>query len=407
MHVLLLSQHYAPEVTAARFRVEAFAQAFAREGHRVSVVCPVPNHPAGVIEAGFRGRALTRRDLDGVEVNYVWVRTTPVKTTRERLAYYASYAAAAVPVAVGLRPDVLLASSPPLSVGAAAMLAARTLRRPWILDVRDLWPEAAVTIGELSEGSRAVRLAERLERRLYRSADRILTVTAPFVRSIGELATDPSRIELVANGTTRSWVEAGERAADRAALNLPEDEFIWTYAGNLGPSRRLDLAIEAAAELGPRFRLLIIGSGGAVEALERQAEQTASANVEFRPLMSAEDAARHMRASDALYVPQQPGLGDFVPSKLYDCWAVCRPAIVAAEGETLRLAVDADAGLGISPESIEELVEAVSALAADAVLCERLAINGKAMALEYLRESQASRVVSIAAELAGRRSRSR
>src|SRR5687768_15728959 len=120
MRVLLIAQHYPPEVTAGAFRIRSFAEGLLRRGHSVTVICPVPNHPRGVIAPGYRRRAWLRREVGGVDVLYVWVHTRPEKTTASRLAYYASFAAAAGAAGAAVRrPDIVLASSPPLSVGAA------------------------------------------------------------------------------------------------------------------------------------------------------------------------------------------------------------------------------------------------------------------------------------------------
>jgi hypothetical protein len=150
MRVLVLSQHFTPEVTAARFRIEPFVEALRSSGHDVEVVCAVPNHPEGVIHPPFRGRALVRKRAPGLEVAYVWVRVTPEKTMRTRLEFYGSYAAMATAVgAVARRPDVVLASSPPLTVGLAGASVAARQRVPGVLAVRDLWPKAAVVLGEV------------------------------------------------------------------------------------------------------------------------------------------------------------------------------------------------------------------------------------------------------------------
>src|SRR5690348_13869337 len=95
MRVLFLSQHFAPEITAARARVEAFASGLSQLGHEVEVITAVPNHPAGVVHEGYGGRFRDRRDHDGYRVTYVWVRTNPVKTTKTRLLLYGTYAASA------------------------------------------------------------------------------------------------------------------------------------------------------------------------------------------------------------------------------------------------------------------------------------------------------------------------
>ncbi len=393
MRVQIYTQHYSPEVTAARYRVEAFAQGFLRRGHEVEVVCPVPNHPFGVVAEGYRDRSLLRREVEGVHVAYLRVATSPAKTTRNRLAYYGSYAAAATAYGtVAARPDLIIASSPPLPVAAAAAAVAAVRRVPWIFDVRDLWPLAAKLIGELTD-PRALRWAERLERALYGRADRVVTVTRPFAATIAATA-GAEKVELIPNGTTGEWLAVGETEADRGELGLPEDRFVWTYAGNLGPSRRLDIALDAAESLGDDYQLLIIGDGGMRTELAERAGVSGRASLPG--LMPAEVTARYLRASDALFVPQQASLGDFVPSKLYDCAAVGRPLIVAADGETRRLAEEAEVAIAVEPGDAGQIAAAVRELRQDPGLGRRLASNGRLFAADYLRERQADRLVDLA-----------
>ena len=183
MRVLIFTQYFTPEIGATQTRLHTFAAGLAERGHEVEVICEAPNHPQGVVRPGYGGKLVDRRRLDGFRVSYVWVSTHPVKTTRNRLAFYGSYTAGAALVGSAMRrPNVIFASSPPLPVGVAAAAAAIRHRVPWVLDVRDLWPEAAVALGELSN-PRLLRLAEHLERWLYRRAAAVTAVTQGGVRS--------------------------------------------------------------------------------------------------------------------------------------------------------------------------------------------------------------------------------
>jgi colanic acid biosynthesis glycosyl transferase WcaI len=395
MRVLVFSQHFAPEVTAARYRIEEFTRALVGRGHEVDVVCAVPNHPEGIVRPEYRGRMVVRRRVAGARTSYVWVWTSRRKSLPTRLAYYGSYAAMATAVgALSARPDVILASSPPLSVGAAGAVAARRHRVPWVLDVRDLWPQAAVALGEL-ENPHALRLAERLEEGLYESAAAIVTVTEPFREHIAARASEARKIELIPNGTTAVWLDAAEQDIDRASLGLPEDRFIWAYAGNVGLSYGLESAIDAAGLLDDGFQLLIIGEGPMRSRLMERAAALPAGRVAFRDLMPSENAARHLRAADALLVPHKRILDKVVTSKLFDCCAVGRPVIVAAEGEMRRLAAEADAALGVAAEDPKALAAAVRRLREDPELRARLSERGRAFAAGYLRERQANRLVDL------------
>jgi glycosyltransferase involved in cell wall biosynthesis len=401
MRVLILSQHFSPEVTAARFRIEPFVVALVGRGHDVEVICAVPNHPEGIVHPGYRGRAILREQIHGAEVKYVWVRAAETKTLRTRLESYGSYAGMALAVgAVAKRPDVILASSPPLSVGLAGAMLATRHRVPWVLDVRDLWPKAAVVLGELT-GERAIAAAERLERWLYRKADMTTTVTEPFRRHIADLSPPGSRIEVLLNGTTRAWLERGDRSPDRRSLGLPDDRFIWAYAGNLGLYHGLDTAMDAAELLGDGFQLLLIGHGPLRAELERRAAELPAGSVRLEGLMSPDDAGAHLRAADALLVALRASLTDVISSKLFDYCAMRRPVIVAADGETRRLAEGA--ALIAPPENPQALADAVRTLRDDPELARKLAERAGDLARKHLREAQAERLVDLLEEVSSRR----
>lgn len=395
MRILIVSQHFSPEITAARFRMESLSRAATAAGHDVHVVCAVPNHPEGRIHDDYAGRFIARKRRGRLRVDYVWLSTSPVKSFRSRLVNYASFAATATLAgAFARRPDVVLATSPPLSVGAVGAVLARRHRAPWVMDVRDLWPKAAVVLGELGD-PRAIRAAESLERWLYADADAIVTVTESFRGQIRAVAPPDQTIELVYNGTTRDWLDWGAQRADRRTLGLDPDRFILAYAGNLGLYHSLEAGIDAMGLLDDRYRLLLIGHGPLRDALGQRAAALPAGRVEFAGLMTPRSAAAHLGAADALLVSLDSSLTDVLSSKLFDYCATGRPVIVAAEGETRRVVEAAGAALTVPPESPEELAAAVRRLRDDAALRERLSTRGRALAAEFLRERQSEMMVSV------------
>lgn len=404
MKVLIVSQYFDPEVTAASLRLGTFADGLAAAGHEVEVLCEVPNHPAGVIEPHYRRRVAVRRQMDGYRVTHVWVWARPSKGFRTRLASYGSYAAMASLLGSAMgRPDVILASSPPLPVGLVGALLAARHRVPWVLDVRDLWPEVAVALGELHEGA-ALSAATSLERLLYRSADAITVTTKPFRDYISERGAR-GRIEVVPNGTTRAWLAVGCTEPDREAAELPTDRFVWTYAGNLGIAQGLEAAVAAARLLGDGFQLHMVGDGAAREQLRELAGSGPPDEVVFRDAVEPERAAQLMRASDALLVSlaDRPALDRCVPGKLYHCCAVRRPVVVAAAGETRSQAERAGAALTVTPGNAEGLARAVRSLRDDASLSARLVEGGERLAAANLREDGVERLAALLAHVAGER----
>jgi colanic acid biosynthesis glycosyl transferase WcaI len=402
MRVLLVSQYFHPEMTAASLRLRPLAAGLAQRGHDVVVICEVPNHPQGIVHPGYARRPIVWRELDGMSAGYVWAYATTSKAARSRLVTYVTYAASATLLGSVLkRPDVIFASSPPLSVGAVGALLAKRYRVPWVLDVRDLWPTAVVALGELS-GRFAPRFGTWLERTLYRDADAITTVTEPFVDHVASLSSR-EKVHLIENGTTRAWLEMGAVDVDRRGLDLPPDCFVWTFAGNVGLSQDLDTALEAAELLGDGYKLLILGDGASRSRLLERAGSLPDGRVEFRHAVPAEEAARFMRASDALLVPlaDEPALGQTIPIKLYDSCAVGRPVIIAAPGEARRLASEQGAGLAVTPGDPQALAEAVRSLAADDRLRDEVTRRAVTFAESRLREEQVGPLERVLESVAG------
>ncbi len=399
MRVLLVSQYFTPEITAAAARMHGFAEGLARRGHEAEVICEVPSHPAGVVAPGYGGHFVEHRAMDGFDVRYVWVRATPSKATRARLLNYASFGvSASLTGAVRPKPDVIVASSPPLPVGNVGATLAFRHRVPWVLDVRDLWPDVALVVGEVKEGP-LVAVVRKMEQRLSRSASAITCTTQTFKAEIEARGGD-GKVTQISNGTTARFLSAGDEEPDRSLIG-DDERFTWTYAGNLGLAQGLDAAVRAAGELGSGFRLLLVGEGPCREQLQSLASEVAPGAVEFRDAIPPAQVAPLMRASDALLVSLDatPGLEGFVPSKLFDCCAVRRPVVVAVAGEAASLAAGADAGLCVPPGNPDELAAAVRRLRDDDTLRDRLGSAARAFAEENSRERGVETLEAVLAEV--------
>jgi glycosyltransferase involved in cell wall biosynthesis len=232
----------------------------------------------------------------------------------------------------------------------------------------------------------------------------ITTPSESSRRHIAEVGGDPAKIHLIPSGTTQDWLDLGEEQVDRVKLGLPNDEFVWTYAGNLGLAQGLETAVRAAAELGRGYRLVVVGDGPVRRELEDLTARVAPDSVVFAGLVSRKTSGHYLRASDALLVSlaSAPGLDYAVPSKLYDCCAIGRPIVVAAAGETSRLARVHGIGLTVEPGKVTELAAAIRRLREESALGTRLVRSARAFAEQNLREDQADRLVEVLASVARR-----
>ena len=149
LRIVVVSQYFPPEVGATQSRMQSFAEYLAARGHEVTVICQFPNHPRGVIPESYRNCLVEDDRSNPYRVLRVWVKANEEKTQKTRMWFYLSYMAMATAVApVAGRADVVFASSPPLFTGVAGYAIATLNAAPLVLDIRDLWPDAAVSLGQ-------------------------------------------------------------------------------------------------------------------------------------------------------------------------------------------------------------------------------------------------------------------
>lgn len=406
MRVLYLSQYFPPENGATQARGWEMARGLVRAGHQVSVVTEVPNHPGGVVQRGYRGRLWRRRREEGVEVLHLWVAASPVKTTARRLAFYGSYAAAATLAGLALRGrfDLLYATSPPLPTGAAALLLSRMRGLPLVFEVRDLWPESAVAVGELTS-PRAIAWATRLEEACYRRARRIVVVTGGIREALLRRGIAAGKVALIPNGANTSLFIFSPETRERMRRELGlAAAFTVLYAGLLGVAQGLDVVVGAAQHLAGRvdIRFVLLGDGPERERLEARLGELRLPNLTLLPEQPRESVPSFLSAADAVVVPLRdaPVFHGAVPSKIFDAWACERAVLIAAAGEGCALVREVGGGLCVPPERPEELARAVVQLAQDPVRCAEMGRRGRQYtAANRSREAQAAGLARLLEEV--------
>jgi glycosyltransferase involved in cell wall biosynthesis len=402
VHILFVTQFFTPEVGATQTRIHEFARACVAAGHRVTVLTELPNHPRGRILPEYQGRVVTHETIDGFTVLRVWVWTSEIKTFWVRLAFYGSFFVLATLRGVLIRGpvDVVFATSPPLPVGLIGWVLARARRARFVLDIRDLWPTAALALGELNRPA-FLRAAERLERFLYRHADRITTVTRGFVRHITAMLPDAKRVEWLPNGTIAAVFRPDRvdpTLRDRLGL---AGQFIVTFAGNHGIGQGLETVLDAAALLRERadVTFCFIGDGPTKADLGTRAKAAKLSNVRFLPGVPLAEVTPYLTMSDALLVSlrRHPVFDTFIPSKLFDFLACARPVILMVNGEAREVLEASGNGVWVTPEDSAGLAKAVLELMERSEE-ERRAMGerGRAYVLDhYSRAVQAERLVRL------------
>lgn len=405
--MLYFTQYYPPEVGATQTRAFEMSRYLAAHGHHVTIVTEVPNHPSGIIPPHYRGRLSERVSESGIDVLRLWVWASPDKTFKSRMRFYLSYMGMAglAGALIKGRYDLVYATSPPLFVGAAGLLTATVRRIPFVFEVRDLWPESAVALGELSN-PRAISAAEVLERLLYRRATRVVAVTRGIYSRLRERGLPESKLALIPNGanTEQFQYDPAGRQAVRAELGL-EGSFVVMYAGIHGIAQGLETLLRAAEVLHdtPRIQFVFIGEGPKKAEMVQLAEKMGRANVQFLPEVPSARMPAYLSAADCTIVPlrDEPVFRGALPSKMFEAWACARPTVLSVSGEAQEVLNDAGAGLAVRPEDPLDMARAIDYLHDRPQEAQQMGERGRNYVLaHYSRQAQAQALETLLESLA-------
>jgi glycosyltransferase involved in cell wall biosynthesis len=396
LDVLYFHQYFATRRRSTGTRSYELARRLVERGHRVTII----SRDTRMLEAGReeppQGHLLAREQVDGIDVLFLNVPYANRYPTPVRLASFSAFTiAAAVAGMLERKPDVVFASSTPLTIGLAGLATARQKRVPFVFEVRDLWPAVPIELGVLRNRP-AVWSAEWLERRLYDSAARIVVLSEGAQQDLERRGIPVEKLALIPNAADLDvfrpdLVDEGFRAA-----NGLEGRFVALYAGSMGPAAGLDQLVDAAQALrGSKVTIVALGDGGERPRLERRARELGHDNLLFLPPVSKEQLAGILGAADislTIFAPY-PILETNSPNKFFDALAAGKPVIVNLDGWLRRLVEENDAGAWVPAGSGDALAATLRLLAAEPDAVARKGKNARALAeREFSRDLMAERL---------------
>lgn len=183
MKILFLTDNFPPEVNAPASRTFGHCKEWVKAGEQVTVITCVPNYPQGKVYDGYKNKLYQKETIDGINVIRVFSYITQNKGVIKRTLDYMSYAFSAFLVGLFQKCDVIIATSPQFFTALAGRRLAFIKRKPWIMEVRDLWPESIKTVGAMKDNM-FIHYFEYQEKRCYKKANRIVAVTDSFKTAI-------------------------------------------------------------------------------------------------------------------------------------------------------------------------------------------------------------------------------
>lgn len=386
--IWIINHAAVPPAESGGTRHYSLAHELMKHGFAPTVIAGASNYQTGKPRPLPEG---ARADLQVLgEVPFLWLRTAVQgKSSLKRLAamlHFAWLILTNQPRRHGKAPDIIFGSSPDLFAAAAACFLARSLKVPFVLEVRDLWPESLMELTGYASWHPLIIVMRGLERYVYRHADLIVTVlsnAAPYFAARGG---DAAKVLVIPNGVDQALLETQTQATPRSS-----DVFTLLYAGAHGIPNQLETVIEAAEILqhrsdAPAIKFVLVGEGTHKKALQEMVATRGLGNVRFLPPVPKHEVGGLLARADACYLQfkdsplYQWGVS---PNKLYDYLLAAKPILYAANVPHNPVQI-AHAGVSLKPGDAQALADAVCALAAlPAEERAAMGARGRAYVLEH------------------------
>ncbi len=397
MKLLIITQHYPPDLGASAFRLKALTDELIRRNHSVIILTATPNRYSSlkVSEIELKERVIkidvkTRKDS---ALAQIW----------RQIDFYLKMRKRAKQLCKSEHFDTAIVSSPPFMIGVFGISLKKMVKKI-ILEVRDLWPDTVVELGKAKNSNPVIKIMRHYEMKMYRSADRIVTVL-PFMNDkISSKGIEVSKLITFTNGLDRYILDeieewGAKKDEAREMLSIARDKFIVSYVGNIGLGQNLEIMVDAAKMI-KNIDFLIVGDGSDKERLINLSKGVE--NLLFLPPVSRDRVPVYYSASDILFIHLAKGelFSDSLPSKTFEYAVSDRPVIYGLEGLSAEIFDKSNSGIKIHRENVGEFIEAIKRIRADYERYKKAASEGKVYVVKnYLREEIVKRYVDFLEKL--------
>ena len=369
-NILLLTLVFPPDSVSTAILLGDLAQDLRDLGHEITVFTTTPHYNIdsdSVRSQSLRqhwGRQLLRSEFSGIPVYHASI---PKKGKRigARVLDYLRFHVVGTLAGLVLcrRYDLVLAPSPPLTVGVSAWVLSRVRRMPFIYNVQEIYPDVAVSLGVL-RNSKIIRVMLWLERFIYARARIVVVISEWFRRRLLKKGVPPGKLRVISNFVDTDLIQPGKRLNDFAKAHDLEDKFTVLYAGNIGLTQNFENVLSASRRLSHIHDLvfLIVGDGARRSWLEREVRKGEYPNVKILPYQPKSAVPMVYASSDVCLVPLKGATAqETFPSKIYTIMAAGRAAITAADLDSELTWVTKESGCGwaVPPDDDSALAMAI------------------------------------------------
>lgn len=385
MKILFLTDNFPPEVNAPASRTFEHTREWVKAGHEVTVITCAPNFPKGKVYEGYSNKLFQTEWMDGVKVVRVWSYITANKGFLKRTIDFISFSITSFFAGLFYKADVIVATSPQFFTALSGRTLSFFKRTPWVMEVRDLWPESIKTVGAMKDNA-FIRYFEWEEKLCYRTAQKIVVVTDSFKRVLINRGIPADKIEVVKNGVNKDLFVPVEKDCGLIKELGLEHKKIVGYIGTHGMAHRLDFILKVAKSVEGQnnWHFILIGEGAEKTNLLKMKEDLGLSNVTMLDSVPKQEVARYISILDLALINLKKSdlFKTVIPSKIFENAGMEIPIIMGVEGEAKEIVEKYGAGLCFEPENEDDFIEKMSKLLDNSSLytdckagCRQLADN--------------------------------
>jgi len=357
MKILFLSDNFPPEMNAPATRTWEHCREWVKHGVEVTVITCAPNFPQGKVFDGYKNKFIQTEVVDGIKVVRVWSYISANNGFVKRIIDYISFAIMSFFVGLWTKCDVIIATSPQFFTAVSGYTLSVFKRKPWIFELRDLWPESIRAVGAM-ESNKILEVFEKIELFLYEKADLIIPVTDSFKQNLIDRGVDTSKIKVVKNGVDLSVYCPIEKDSQLLDKHMLRDKFVVSYIGTHGMAHGLSFILDSIKDLNGDIHFLFIGGGASKEKLLDQAKYLDLTNCTFLDFVPKTEIARYISIIDVALVnlKKNDTFKTVIPSKIFENAAMRKPILLGVEGEAEHIINNYAAGECFVPEDKDDFL---------------------------------------------------
>jgi glycosyltransferase involved in cell wall biosynthesis len=387
MKILLINQAFVSPDEPGHTRHFEMAQFLRTRGHELVIVASDLNYQTGQRTIKRTG-LFAEQIIDGVRILRAYIYPTLHRSYIWRTVSFLSFMFSSVWTALSVKDaDLIMGTTPPIFQAVSAWVVALIRRKPFLLEVRDLWPEFGVSMGVLKNPV-VIAIARWLENFLYARATHILVNSPAYKEYMVNKGVPENKVTYIPYGTDIDMFNPNvDGSSVRKKLGL-EDKFVVLYAGALGQANDIDTILRAAERLNSeeKIRIVLFGDGKERARLELESKQMKLTNVIFAGVCPKKDMPLVIASADVCLAILQdvPMFRTTYPNKVFDYMASVRGTVLVIDGVVRDVIEASDGGVFVQPGNDRQLAKKILELSKDSQQVKQMGLNARAYLVKHL-----------------------